>query len=1107
MSHMNDFWSGFVGMLVSFVVGKLLYKKPKTPDAKFSDDATLVTTTDVVPMCYGKNLVHGAVIYNRLASDNKKVHKLIALSLGETEEIKTFLINSMDVIKDKDKFKDLSYSYHLGNNGEIDARVNQDDPYSMVGGLKNITYVALSVTANANLSTDFNIDVVLKGRKIWTPEGVKYSTNPAWIIRDFMTDENGCGLDESLLDLESFKTASDWYDSKGYTLNIKVNESGSAIDWLNKMTNACRSNLVFSGGKYSLIQDDIKPVTMYFDEDTINGLTVSWANFSDIPDCVSVSYLDSEQEYTAQEAIASVEYPKRDVPVTNSVSLAGISTFKMAYEIAWYYLNKSVTCTQYIKFSTDARALQLNAMDVIAVSDYICGFVSKQYQIMSITEKSEQSFVIEAREYNSDIFDEVTTETYPVVDIVKGDSYLNAVPKMLTEVEIEQDYYILADGKIVSNAYLSWEASNEPYSAGCLVRYRKTSQEQWTEAGTFIDGCTLGNLEVGEEYEITFTNTNLNGLQSEPFHQYTTIIGNDVPPEAVKNLGARRSSLGVTIYWDANKEKDLKGYKVYLNGILINTTINNSVTLDDLSSGLGTVEVVAYDYGGHVSVGSILDVTNLQLGSVKDFNVSQSNQALVFTWKAVEGANFYILKQGSDWSSGVLIAKLGSTTATLAMTASNKEVSYSIKAFTDYGEESALATYGRAVVSETSSVNVLDKIEPPFDSDYFDIGSNSATMKTDLYFAENEYTLDLEARNLAYSKNSFHKCRHWLDYSITPLAGEGTTKWEDLTTTTWNSSFANSISWIPLGSEYNFSIQNYVACVENKSFLEYQETILDEKIVNLDKGSFCFQVKRTENEYNEKVLVSDDDSFKLYFDGYSRIKIELNGVVTYKDILSCAKDKVFISLSKNPVSLISTLLIYSSYSQEIITFDSADLYNVQDFKIGLNFSSWNLFGIWDTLDEVWDDLGYFAKSYRFYKLASYITDANFQDYLTPSDFGKSVPFLANDLNTDKVFVTTVCKRTSLKDSVPKFNDFTHVIDVPDTVESQSKTITVNGNYFNFKKEFHMIPSVSAVAKSASVPLNEVMFSITEITKNNYFIQAFHNGVAVEVDASIMITGY
>ncbi|WP_077247814.1 lamin tail domain-containing protein [Bacillus sp. FJAT-27225] len=177
-------------------------------------------------------------------------------------------------------------------------------------------------------------------------------------------------------------------------------------------------------------------------------------------------------------------------------------------------------------------------------------------------------------------------------------------------------------GKIVGNQYngptvpsgiiavpmnkavlLSWEAIEG------VNAYRVYSSFS-SEPVTVFDGTsyTLEGLVNNQQYEFRITSIDDEGNESPSSHAVK------VNPQETADIEAPLSPTGLTsvngkdhvkLNWNMNRDQDLAGYRVYLNGTVYDTTEMNSITVSPLKLGREyTFEVTSFDFAGNESVKS-----------------------------------------------------------------------------------------------------------------------------------------------------------------------------------------------------------------------------------------------------------------------------------------------------------------------------------------------------------------------------------------------------------------------------------------------------------------------------------------------------------------------
>ena len=111
-----------------------------------------------------------------------------------------------------------------------------------------------------------------------------------------------------------------------------------------------------------------------------------------------------------------------------------------------------------------------------------------------------------------------------------------------------------------------------------------------------FDNFSYCDWTVNGTYYVDVNGTNANGTSDTV--NWTVTVEDITPPAKVQNLAnSTPTATAVDLWWNANTETDLVGYKVYRNGSLLETTVNRyyNVTTGLASSTTYEFNVSAYD--------------------------------------------------------------------------------------------------------------------------------------------------------------------------------------------------------------------------------------------------------------------------------------------------------------------------------------------------------------------------------------------------------------------------------------------------------------------------------------------------------------------------------
>ena len=203
-----------------------------------------------IPVVYGRCRVGGNIFYEKFLDDDKtEVYRYIGISEGPVESITGVKANDLDLVDEE--LPGCSHDVYLNTTSETsDPRdpdgVDDKRPYP-----DDIAMITTTLKAQQKLSGSATISCIVEGRQVWTPGGVQFSRNPAWIIRDYLTNTRyGLGIPESRIDDDSFEAVADYCDElvtggKRFTLDMNVDTYRHGPDVLTDMLACFRGFLLF----------------------------------------------------------------------------------------------------------------------------------------------------------------------------------------------------------------------------------------------------------------------------------------------------------------------------------------------------------------------------------------------------------------------------------------------------------------------------------------------------------------------------------------------------------------------------------------------------------------------------------------------------------------------------------------------------------------------------------------------------------------------------------------------------------------------------------------------------------------------------------------------
>lgn len=349
-----------------------------------------------------------------------------------------------------------------------------------------------------------------------------------------------------------------------------------------------------------------------------------------------------------------------------------------------------------------------------------------------------------------------------------------------------------------------------PFYSDNIIVYSKSTDMgvNWTKQ-TVTNNRIIVDHPAGE-YQFIVLPVSTSGItpsfNTAPIFTYV-IPETNLFPSNVKNLTAERSVSGVQLTWDPVEDIDLDCYEVrdgalWESGevVVTNLTANTAfVTIQDGAT--HSYMVCAKNFQGNYSiVPAYISSSVIAPDDVPYFYCTTSQDRVRFDWTQVPGVDVqYEIRQGSNWSTGISVAKVKGNNTTVLMPGSTGEgLTYAIKAISSAGLYSNSPRYAHPDVELFSNRNVIIKVDGLTDcgDDVINYGFEPIeyvehAMAMSAEFSRSEYYFPVVLNKETYARN-------WLDTEAFSFGDR--LKWGDLKFR-WSSTDAH-INWMN-GQEIN----------------------------------------------------------------------------------------------------------------------------------------------------------------------------------------------------------------------------------------------------------------------------------------------------------------
>ncbi|MEG3135670.1 fibronectin type III domain-containing protein [Rouxiella sp. T17] len=563
---------------------------------------------------------------------------------------------------------------------------------------------------------NYSLSVLMKGKIIndLTDNSQKATSNPPSILYDFLTNsEYGFGLSTDTINLESFQVAAQYCNSHGLFANGTISYTDSFKQNVENILSTFAGILYESFGELHLAIDTATLPSHSFNESNIIGtVSLTTGGIDDYINCIDATYTDpsvtstwvdeESDDYDSDDlngAYSSniIRYPsnlynsdvlKRDGRV---IKKDNNYTWVQDPEQLAFLCNSELLKSKYSQSSLSfitQDGMSVSVWDVISVTFAELGFVNKKYRIISkeipLAATDIGQIQLTCVEYYDEVYSGTDAGILPIVSDNQLPSATYVAPP--TNLIVRKSGTTTSGGVVV----LSWTASQDSTVTSYGIRYKKSSDSTWINAGSvnkYNTSYSIYNLDSTVTYDFGVCAYNTIGYASSLLTITGTIpqLQFDMPSVTNLHLVNNSSDLNTTdgtdfnIAWDVQtsvKVNDrlfsdyFKYYEVrvynsagtYLKSYY--TTSNSfSYTFDmNKADGLGrkrTFGLVAWGQDSATFSQEIqLTVKNDQAPLLQGFVIKSGIDSVFVSWDDSNQPSDYggILLQcsaSSDFSSGV----------------------------------------------------------------------------------------------------------------------------------------------------------------------------------------------------------------------------------------------------------------------------------------------------------------------------------------------------------------------------------------------------------------------------------------------------------------------
>ncbi|MFQ5510060.1 MAG: phage tail protein, partial [Leptospirillia bacterium] len=589
---------------------------PDMPEIEYPGVKLNKTGTNLpLPLIYGTRRVGGVIVFKAVdPADTGILHQVIVLGEGEVFSIGDIYLG--DDLSTDPKFDGLvtitKYNGTTTQAADPDLVATFPD-YTVGTRLKGVAYLHVKLTYNRDVFRGIPIVTAdVMGKRVFNPHlgAVTYSTNPAWVLRDYLLSPTyGKGLPASAIDETSFSDAALACDVlmpsyagsgvhiKTFETNAVVNTNRSVSANITALLAQCRGNLVYTGGKYRLEIEGTKASTFSLNADNIlsrsgvksggkrsrlNGVKVEFTN----------PLTDWEKDY-AITASATMLAEDGGLILETTVNRPFETSPYRAQYIAETLVKKSRESI-LATFLVNHSALAVEVADIVDVTHASLGWVGKLFRVVAVEIRSDLTVGLALAEYEPTTYDRTIPASAFVSppDTNLADPTVVQPPTGLTISSGTHHLLALGDGTIISRAKVTWTASADPYLDHYEVQGSKAPSGSWSDVPpvtTTTVAAYMGSVQDGQAYFFRVRAVNTAGVASAwvTSAQHTVIGKQDAPGIPINLAYATTTEGRRRLTWQMGIiEPDLAGFQIrYFAG-----TGGTWNTATDLHAGLVSVD-------------------------------------------------------------------------------------------------------------------------------------------------------------------------------------------------------------------------------------------------------------------------------------------------------------------------------------------------------------------------------------------------------------------------------------------------------------------------------------------------------------------------------------
>ena len=630
-----------------------------------------------IPVVYGTRLLGGTRVFiESSGTDNQYLYVAIVLCEGEINDITEVRIDDRVVTFDgsfadntqlsvdsgdsnyyRDSESLITIEPHYGTDGQASSTLLSElDSWGTNHKLSGLCYLALKFKWNQDIFNSIpKIQAVVQGKKVKTynaslvEQSASYSTNPAWVLLDYLTSERyGKGLSINEINLQSFYDASlvcetqvtpysGGSDINIFDSNAVLDTSKKILENVRELLKGCRGYLPYTQGQYSLIIETTGTASITLTEDDIiGGYSVNSPAKNEKYNRVICSYVNPERNWQVDEVqfppINDSGLPSADQHATMKASDGGfllegrfdfgkvITSPYQAEEMAEVILRRTREATR-LSINVSFSAYDLSIGDIVNITHSSLGYSAKPFRILSIKFNSDFTLGLDLIEHQNTHFSWASKTQQATIPATNLPNPFTIQPP--ASVTLDDQLIEYNDGTVIVALNVTIGASPDSFVSYYQVEYKLSTDSDYIiyAQGSGLTHRVLNVIDQ-ETYDVRVKAVNTLGVSSSYVTAQRTIIGAIAPPSDVEDFSCNIVGQEAHLSWNQIPDLDLAYYQLrfseetdgtadWQNSVNLVSKVSRPATSISVPARAGTYLIKAVDKLGNFSSNATAIISNV----------------------------------------------------------------------------------------------------------------------------------------------------------------------------------------------------------------------------------------------------------------------------------------------------------------------------------------------------------------------------------------------------------------------------------------------------------------------------------------------------------------